>query len=198
MRRVKLLRPVFVLLALCCAGHVYAGLIGTNVTSQYYAYGGPYSGFGSPATFVANGTVQQTFCGSGCGPLGFNLIITDSQIEYDLVGSDTWSPSAISLNGDGLYIANGNLLTFSGVTILGVTLDGSSDLAGFTAANVTFNANNVAIDWAGLTATDGERVVLDVTSNATTVPEPAAWINMLLAVAAACLWRRFRRQHLAA
>jgi hypothetical protein len=184
--------PLFLVLIIGCAAHAYAGLIGSEVTSQYYAYGGPYNAQGSPVSFTANGTVQQTFC-SACQE-GYNLTITDHVIEYVLFGAGgDWSTSITSLDSDGLYIANGNLLTFSGVTITGVTLDPSSDVPGFTAANVTFNANNVAIDWAGLSGiAPGDQVFLDVTTAPSTAPEPATWMTMLAACTVAGVWRRFR------
>jgi hypothetical protein len=70
-------------LIICSANVSQANLIGDTVTSQYYAYGGVYVGNGSPATFVANGSVQQTF---GVGfPEGFNLTVRGNQIEYDFL-----------------------------------------------------------------------------------------------------------------
>jgi hypothetical protein len=184
--------PLFLVLITGCAAHAYAGLIGSEVTSQYYDYGGPYNAQGSPVSFTANGTVQQTFC-SACQE-GFNLTVTDNVIEYVLFGSGgDWSTSIPSLDSGGLYIANGNLLTFSGVTITGVTLDPSSNVPGFTAANVTFNANNVAIDWAGLSGiAPGDQVFLDVTTGPATAPEPATWMTMLAALTVAGAWRRLR------
>ncbi|MGD0618666.1 MAG: PEP-CTERM sorting domain-containing protein [Bryobacteraceae bacterium] len=160
-------------LTVCFAGHAYAELLGSDVVSQYYAYGAVYDVEGSPTSFVANGTVQETFC-SGCGE-GFTLTVTNTQVIYDQLYNDGyWSPSYASLDSGGLYIANGNLLTFTGVTISGVTLDASSDVSGFTSANVTFNSANIAIDWAGLSGiAAGDEVILDVTtSGGSTVPEP--------------------------
>jgi hypothetical protein len=196
MRRARIAVELLVASITCCAAHAYAGMIGTSVTSQYYDNGTTYSLFGSPSTFVANGTVQESFCGSGC-PEGFDLTITDNQIDYVLFGSrGFWSESVPSLNSGGLFIANGNLLTFSGISISSVTLDGSSDVPGFTAANVTFNANNVAINWAGVTGiAPGDAVVLDVTSSSPSVtPEPATWINILIGFAGVGLRQRFRRR----
>jgi hypothetical protein len=66
------------------------------------------------------------------------------------------------------------LLTFTGVTISGATLDASSDVPDLTSANVTFNSANIAIDWAGLSGiAAGDEVILDVTtSGGSAVPEP--------------------------
>jgi hypothetical protein len=174
------------------AGHAYAGLLGSSVVSQYYAYGGTYNSEGSPTSFVANGTVQETFC-SGCsGSMGFNLTVTNTQIDYVLFGTGPWSPSPVSLNSGGLYITNGNLLTFTGATITGVTIDGSSTLTGFTAANLTFNSGNIAVDWQNL-GVAGQQLVLDVTSTGgSSVPEPAAWITLLAGFAGLGILRRFK------
>jgi PEP-CTERM motif len=173
MRKPRITLPLLAVLIVCCFGQAYAGLTGSSVTSQYYAYGGTYNGYGSPTSFVANGTLQETFCGP-CVE-GFDLFVTNNQVVYDLFGSGGyWSPSGTSLNSGGLYIANGNLLTFTGPTILGVTLDGASNVPGFTAAKVTFNSGNIAIDWAGLTGiAPGDQVILDVTT-ASSVPEPSS------------------------
>lgn len=123
------------------------------------------------------------------GGFGFNLTVTNNQIIYSLFGAGPWSSSIASLNSGGLFIANGNLLTFSGVTITGVTLDGSSNVPGFTSSNVTFDASDIAIDWASL-GNGGEQVVLDVTSSGSSVPEPAEWTTMLAGLAGIGLWRR--------
>jgi hypothetical protein len=120
--------------------------------------------------------------------------VTDTQIDYTMLSvNGYWSTSGTSLNSGGLFIANGNLLTFTGVTITGVTLDAASNVPGFTSANVTFNSGNVAVDWAGLTGIpQGSQVILDVTSTGgSSVPEPAAWITMLAGFAAIAV-RRFR------
>jgi hypothetical protein len=175
----------------CLAGHAYAGLLGSSVVSQYYAYGGTYNGQNSPTSFVANGTVQETFCGA-CGSLGFNLTVTDTQIDYVLFGAGPWSSSVVSLNSGGLFITNGNLLTFTGTNITGVTIDASSTLIGFTASNVTFNSGNIAIDWQNI-GDGGQQLVLDVTSTGgSSVPEPAAWITVLAGFAGLGLLRRFK------
>ncbi len=179
---------------LCCGGHAFADMLGSTVTSQYYFFGGPYNAAGSPTTFVANGTVQQTFCGN-CSA-GFDLTVGGSQIVYAMSGTpgSGWSSSVVSLNSNGLFIENGNLLTFSGVAINSVTVDSATTMPGFTASNVTFNSSNIAVNWANLMAT-GYQVVLDVTSTApTTAPEPATLPLVLLGTGFTGLMTMIRRR----
>lgn len=163
------------LLALAATGLLatqsFAGLLGSTVTTQYYAYGSAYNGGGSPDSFVANGTAQNQFFNY------YTLTVSDHQIEYDYLSDTTWSASGTSLNTDGLYIANGNRLTFSGAPLItGVTLDGSSTVvAGFSLANLTYNSTNVAVDWQNVSFHAGDKVVLNISP----APEPETYAMMI-------------------
>lgn len=53
----------------------YAGLLGSTVTTQYYAFDSKYNGVGSPETFVADGTIQSMFGGSDGTNDYFGIII---------------------------------------------------------------------------------------------------------------------------
>jgi hypothetical protein len=65
-------------------------------------------------------------------------------------------------------------------------------LTGFTAANLTFNSGNIAVDWQNL-GVAGQQLVLDVNSTGgSSVPEPAAWITMLAGFAGLGILRRFK------
>ena len=152
----------------------HAGLIGSSVTSQYYAYGGAYTGLGSPASFVADGTSQQAFC-AACAQ-GFLLSVTDTQVIYEFSNNAAWSGSSASLNSGGLYIDNGNLLSFLGVTIDSVTLDAASTVTGFALSNVTFNSGAIAVSWQNLGASgQGQKVILNIGSSGGSVPEPGTF-----------------------
>jgi len=176
-----------VLAVLAGSSPAYAGLLGSSVVSAYYAYQGPYPYEGSPASFVANGTVQETFC-SGC-PEGFNLTVSDNQVVYQMLADGHWDTFGPAINSNGLYIANGNLLTFSGVDISGVKLDSASNVPGFTSSDVTFNSDNIAVNWAGLSGISaGDEVILDVTSvTPTATPEPATWVLIAAGLAMAAV-----------
>jgi PEP-CTERM motif len=153
------------------ASQAHAGLLGSTVNTQYYSYGGVYNGGGSPASFVANGTPQNTFFNY------YSLTVSDSQITYQFLSDTTWSASGVSLNSGGLFITNGNLLTFTGApSITSVTLDGaSSAVAGFGISNVTYNSNSVAVDWQNVTFHNGDKVILNVNA----VPEPETYALLL-------------------
>ena len=175
-------------------GPAQAGLLGTSVASQYYAFNAPYDFVGSPASFVANGAVQETFCSSVC-PEGFNLTVSDTQIVYQFFGTGGyWDSFGAALNSGGLYIDNGNLLTFTGTTISKVTLDSASTVPGFTSAGLTYNANNIATNWAGLSGISaGEEIILDV-STQTAAPEPADWSLVAAALVLVGAYRRKLRR----
>ncbi|MFN0183013.1 MAG: PEP-CTERM sorting domain-containing protein [Aquabacterium sp.] len=164
----------------------HAGLLGSSATSQYYAYGGAYNGGGSPDTFVVDGGAHAPFFNY------YTIIVTDTQIIYDYQSASTWSSSGVSLNTAGLYIDNGNLLSFVGApSITSVTVDGSTNMGGFGAGNVTFNAGAVAVSWANLSFDDNTQVVLNIN---TMVPEPGTYALMALGLVGVAAVARRRRQ----
>lgn len=144
-----------------------AGLIGSTVTSQYYAYGAKS---GAASVFTADSLPHARTFNT------FDVIVTSTQIIYDFRLSGTWSASGISLNKDGLSIRSGNLLTFAGgAGVTGVTIDAATNMAGLTAANVTFNGGAIAIDWVGRSYSANTLVVLNVATAApAAVSEPPA------------------------
>ena len=157
------------------ATQAHAGLLGSTVTSQYYAYGSLYNGGGSPSTFIADDTAQGQFDNY------YTITVSDNQITYDFLSNTTWSPSATSLNSGGLFITNGNLLTFSGAPVItSVTLDPASTGINFTQSGVTFNSDNVAVDWQNVNFAAGSTVILDVNA----VPEPETYALMFAGLGA--------------
>ncbi len=73
--------------------------------------------------------------------------------------------------------------------ITGVTLNPSSTYAGLTQAGVSFDADNIRVNLAGLTAQRGQTISLDIAQ----VPEPATYGLVGLALAAAALYRKRAR-----
>jgi hypothetical protein len=131
---------------------------------------------GSPATISTPGST--TF-----GPY-FTLSLSGDKVTYTYIGDTTWSPSVTSLDSGGLYIDNGSLITsLAGIpAFTSVKLDPSSMLgsSGFTAADLTWNASNIAVTWMNQPFATGNTVVLDVNSSA---PEPSTWALMLIGFA---------------
>ena len=175
---------IFVLLVLGFTSQAHAGLLGSTVNTQYYAYGSLYNGGGSPDSFIANGTVQNQFFNF------YALTVTDTTVKYDFLSDTTWSPSDVSLNSDGLFITNGNLLSFTGApAITSVTFNSfSSVVPGFSLANVTFNSDKIAVDWQNVTFHQGDKVILDV--NLAPVPEPETYAMLLAGLGFIGLIRR--------
>jgi PEP-CTERM motif len=147
-------------------GGAQAGLIGASATSQYYYGGGPYNYFGSPSTFIVDGGDHANF-----GDI-FLINVSDDKISYNFIFSGTWSDSVVSLNSGGLFIRNGDLLTFAGASpISSVSLDAATTMSGFDSSRITFNASSVAVDWSALAISPGTKLVLDI--NKAAVPAPA-------------------------
>jgi len=162
-----------------------AGLVGATVNSQYYFNGTTYD---SVRSFTADGGAHANFFSY------FQVRVTDHQVIYDyspFTSSATWSTSP-GWHGGNLYIENGNLLDFIGAPdIHNVTLDASSNLAGFGANRITFDGDSIAVNWAGLHFDANTRVVLNV--DAAALPEPASYALVAVALAGLGLAKRRRK-----
>lgn len=172
---------------LSAPGAASADFLGSTITSQYYAYGAKSGG---ASTFTADGGAHARFYNY------FDVTVTESQVIYDFHSAVTWSASVASLDADGLFLANGNLLTFAGAPpIIGVAINAATDVDRLSAANVTFNDGAVAVDWAGVTFAPSSRLVLDLTTAAPpAVAEPPALALLLGGLACAAGLRRLRRR----
>ncbi|MBI5705686.1 MAG: PEP-CTERM sorting domain-containing protein [Armatimonadetes bacterium] len=138
----------------------FAGLTGSTMGDQYYAYGGAYN---SQTNFVVGAGVEDTFLSY------FDIDVDDTSITFDYLpgSSSTWSSSSLSLAPT---IYNGIAIRMvSGPAFTNVTVNGATNMAGFSASNISWTGSEIQIDWQNLSF-DGDTIVkLDVEA----VPEPA-------------------------
>lgn len=169
-----------------------AGLLGSDLSWQYYAGGGPLAasidGAVTGGTFTDDGGVGGTFVepfDDSAIPI-FNIDATGATITFDYSAytasdSSEWSTSPLSLAPtiyNGIAIGLGSPGSF-----LSVTVDPATNMTGFSSSDVSFTSSQIEVDWQGLTFTPTTIVQLDVTTDsAPAAPEPAAMGMMLLAV----------------
>ena len=119
------------------------------------------------------------------------LDISGSNIFIDFVDTSFWGPA--TFNGWVLSDQTDSL-----AAILGVSIDPSTNLGGFSLANISFTGDSIAVNWQGLDFTRDTVVSLNVTFGDAAVPEPSTWAMMLLGFGAAGIaMRRGRKPKLA-
>ena len=124
---------------------------------QYYAYGGPYDGLGSPS--------KCTVIKNNCGSFGnyFHVVTDSKSITFNYKPSGMggkWSSSKLSLPPT---IHNGiaiNLL--SAGTFTSVKIDRATNMAGFNGHHLSFTAKQIQVDWQNLEYDSSTIVKLDV------------------------------------
>ena len=168
---------VSAMMALAIPSVAHAGMMGSTMGDQYYAYGGAYN---SQTNFVVGAGVEDNFAGY------YDLDIDDNSITFDYLTASTWSSSSLSLAPT---IYNGTAIRMvSGPSFTNVTIDGATNLAGFNASRMSWTGNEIQIDWVDLTFDENTIVKLNVE----TVPEPAS-MSVLLGGAVLALRRRFKK-----
>ena len=135
-----------------------------------------------PFDVVVNDTVEVPSL------VGFySADISDTNIFLDFtqfpVSSGTFTGD--TFNGFHLFDVNGTIASF-----LTVTINNATNVAGLDASRVSFDADNIYVNFAGLTVTPASRVSLDIT----VVPEPGTFLLMIpaLAIFAAIRFQRRR------
>lgn len=93
--------------------------------------------------------------------------------------------TAAAFNGVHLFDLNGTIPTF-----LSVTINPATNVAGFDASHISFDANNIYANFQNLFVNSSSRVSLDITA----VPEPGTLESIGLALACLALLRRCNRR----
>jgi hypothetical protein len=150
-----------------------AGLLGDSVTLNYN-----YPTESAVLESLGTETVSPTAPFSSFGQTAY--LVTDSTLEItDISGSDIYFLAA-AFNGVQL-VDN----THSDIT--GVTIDSSSNLAGLTSSDISFDASDVWVNLEDLTTNPDTYVQLDIaTSASTAVPEPSPLSLVLAGLALIC------------
>ena len=160
-----------------------AGLIGQPVTVDYI-----YPDQSTVLQALGSGTVT----GGGFTVPSFTantFTVTDTQITLQNISGSESDFTSAAFNGYELIETGG-----SPVTITGVTVDGATNVSGFDASRVSFDAAHVFLNMHDLTTQTQQKVVLDLHFGSTTgVPEPVSAGMVGLGLAAAGLVRRLKR-----
>jgi hypothetical protein len=133
-----------------------ADLIGSHVTGTLY--------YPNLSTVFA-GPVGPVVVGPG---IEFPSLAFDGTV--DVTGSQIiWTATLSVIYGAGAF--NGFDLLFSGAPMItNVTVNGSTTLP---PVSFSFTGNDVKFNLAGLSATAGQKTILDIQTSASAVPEPA-------------------------
>ena len=161
------------------AGRAYAGLIG-NTVSGGFAFdetGGP---FDSGAIFTPNGSTTVPGTITDLAPA---LAATFTADSFQLFLSSGTNIAPIPFVGF-IFESEASAPAFTGVTLLSASNIWSSTTLSpdFTAANLSFNAHEVAVNFSGLFAAGPGSVDIGFT---TAVPEPSSIIMGLIGLAMA-------------
>ena len=152
--KLKLAGLLFSLLASATA---HAGLIGDSIHGEHRfpSLGSLYTNLGT-RTIDADGEAFLPMSSS------YQLFVNDSTITADFLRSATWTSTTF----------NGFVLTDLSETLFpSVTLNASSNLAGFDASDFWISGNSLFVNLQGLSFNSNSQLVFSVTAPAS-VPEP--------------------------
>ena len=180
------LRHSFVVLAFGSAAMLalpsaQASLLDGKTVSFTYLFPDASSVYGSGANgnYVVGAGVEIPN-GVCCGFEGA-VDISDSNIRVDFHASSTYSGAAF--NGFRVTDLFNTIDDFTTANVNAIT-----DMAGFGAGNVTFDANNIYVNWQGLSFDNGRVVSIDLSGGH--VPEPAALSLLALSLLGLGVMRR--------
>lgn len=126
----------------------------------------------------------------------FNVDVANNSVTANYYTASSWCGPLNPLCPQPGTTFNGFRLFDVGNTapaITSVTLNGATNMVGLTNANISFDADNIYVDWKNLAFDEHTVVALDVNSQATTTPEPATIALMGLGLAGVGVVARRRR-----
>lgn len=166
------------LLSVLPAQAAHAALIGAAISETYYHPDDatPYSGATyAPQAFVVGAGEESVIDIEGVTELHVDFADNSLVILFNTsLENPKWN--AVAFNGP----------IFSGAAIAGITgvsVNGSSTLAGFDNSRVSVLGQDLRIDWGGLNYANGTTLNLDFTfvrDGTGAVPEPATWAMMIV------------------
>jgi hypothetical protein len=114
-------------------------------------------------------------------PGGYNADFDDAAIVIKFPGSCCGGFTSASFNGLHVFDVNGTI-----PQILSVTINAATSFPGFTASRISFDANNIFVNFSGLNPNPSTAVLaLDITA----APEPSTWFFMAGLVAFVAMHR---------
>uniref|UniRef100_C6DYB4 Ice-binding protein C-terminal domain-containing protein n=1 Tax=Geobacter sp. (strain M21) TaxID=443144 RepID=C6DYB4_GEOSM len=160
------MKSLFVVASLICglgffAPSAHATLLDGKTVSGEYLFStmnSVYQNFGN----VTVGSGVEFF---NLGNIPVTLDISDTQLINRFGLATSWN--AAPFNGYHISDVNNTIADFTSVSI-----DPSTNMAGLDLSRVTFDANNIWVNWNGLSFNNNTLVVLDV-DGAAPVPEPS-------------------------
>lgn len=131
---------------------------------------------------VVSPTAQFTFVTGRINP---TVRISASNLLITFAGAGSYR----SAEFNGILLKN-----LSQSNISGLYLDPTSTLRGFNQSRLSFTSDSMAFNFEGLSIQATDRISANVAFGAPAIPEPAAWMAMLIGFAAVGFAMRGRRQ----
>lgn len=178
---------------LAAPGRADAGFLGKTLSYEYL-FPNTSTVFTS-STFVVTGGVERTSLNqTGNGGSDFATFdVSDNSITVDFYNPTSGFNSWSNADFNGFHVAD---TTNNVIPITGVTVNPATNMVGFTASNVSFDANNIFVNWQSLRFNSDTLVRLDVTfagGSSIGTPLPPTLLAGFLGMAMLAGVRRFRK-----